>query len=240
MIAIKDLSKSFGNLKVLDNLNFKINDGDLIAIYGPNGCGKTTLLNCLAGIMDYQGQILINDKPPSNSKISMVFQSYSDSLFPWRTVLENVVFPLEVKKVLQSKNIARRALKNTLLSRYLHYYPYQLSGGMQQLVSIARAFVYRPDVILLDEPFSSLDNFVKKQIRDELIKLWKQTKLTTIFVTHDLDEAVLLANKIIVLSQKPSKVINIVNISEFKDNHKDFLHSKKFMELKNEILKKIR
>ena len=226
MITIESLSVSFGKLKVLNNINLEIQEGDFIAVYGPNGCGKTTLLNCLAGIINYKGRILINNKTPRNSKISMVFQAYSDSIFPWKNVLDNIVFPLKINNISNSRrNIAKMFLEDTILKQYLYYYPYQLSGGMQQLVNITRAFIYNPDVILLDEPFSSLDINVKDQTKSELINLWKKMKFTIILVTHDLDEAISMANKIIILSNKPSNIIKIYDNNKLNPN------------IKNEILK---
>lgn len=230
MISVENLSKSFGELRVLNNLNFEIKPGEFIAVYGPNGCGKTTLLNCIGGIIDYNGKINISNKSPNSSKISMVFQSYSDSIFPWNNVLENVAFPLEVNNVPRSKNIAKNFLKNTKLKDYIYYYPYQLSGGLQQLVSIIRAFLYKPEVILLDEPFTSLDKSVKDDIKSELIELWKKTNSTIIFVTHDIDEAISLADRVLVLSNKPSRILKIINVHKIKNLTKT----------KNEILKKLK
>jgi len=211
MLSIKNLSVKFNYFEVLDNLSFDVKDNEFIAVFGPNGCGKTTLLKSMAGIIDYNGTILINDKNPKDSKIGLVFQSYSDSLLPWKKVIDNVAFPLEIKGVETNKRykIVRDFLKGTILEEFLDYYPYQISGGMQQLTNIARAIIFDPEILLLDEPFSSLDEESKNQVHTELLKFLKHKKVTTILVTHNCQEAETLTKRIIKLSKRPAKIIDI-------------------------------
>jgi len=211
MLSIKNLSVKFNHFEVLDNLSFDVKDNEFIAVFGPNGCGKTTLLKSMAGIIDYNGTILINDKNPKNSKIGLVFQSYSDSLLPWKKVIDNVAFPLEIKGVETNKRykIVKDFLKGTILEEFLDYYPYQISGGMQQLTNIARAIIFDPEILLLDEPFSSLDEESKNQVHTELLKFLKHKKVTTILVTHNCQEAETLTKRIIKLSKRPAKIIDI-------------------------------
>ena len=212
MISIKNLSVQLDNLKVLENISFDVKDNEFITILGPNGCGKTTLLKAISGIINYKGDVLINNKPPKDSKIGFVFQSYSDSLLPWRTVIDNISFPLELKNISKEKryNIVKSFLKNTILEKFIDYYPYQISGGMQQLTNIARALIFDPEVLLLDEPFSSLDEDVKKQAYTGLLKFLQHKKVTTILVTHNYEEAKILSKKIIKLSNRPAKIMEVI------------------------------
>ena len=211
MLSIKNLSVKFNHFKVLDNINFDVKDNEFIAIFGPNGCGKTTLLKSMAGIIEYDGTILINDKNPKDSRIGLVFQSYSDSLLPWEKVIDNVAFPLEINGVETNKRykIVKDFLRGTILEEFLDHYPYQISGGMQQLTNIARAIIFDPEILLLDEPFSSLDEVSKTQVHAELRKFLKHKKVTTILVTHNYQEAETLAERIIKLSKRPTKITDI-------------------------------
>lgn len=190
----------------LSNLTFSIELGSFATFIGPSGCGKTTLLKCLGGLTSStQGELLCNgrvvDGPPDG--VAVVFQDYVKALLPWRTVYKNVLLPLEVS--LRDKRLAQEraeaALKSVGLMDYKNYYPAQLSGGMQQRVQIARALAYRPSVLLLDEPFGSLDALTRIEMQDELLRLWEKFDMTIVMVSHDIDEAIYLSDRVVVLSR---------------------------------------
>ncbi len=243
-IYIKDLSKSFlykdKILKVLNNINLKINDGEFLVIFGPNGAGKTTFLNILGGIEDAdKGDIKVDGKSVDETKIGFVFQNYHESLLPWRTILKNVELPIErtIKNTSTREKIAKQCLRDVGLLNFSNKYPYQLSGGMKQLVAIARSMAYDPDFLLLDEPFSALDYDNRIKMEEKLLWLWSKKKKTIIFVSHDIDEAVFLADKIVVFSKRPASVKAIINVKLKRPRTVDTRLKKEFFEIKNRVLK---
>ena len=189
---------------IFKNFNIDINHGQFISIFGPSGCGKTTLLNIISGLdKNFDGFINIKKDDFFKKKISYMFQS--PRLFPWLTAIENIKFPIKKKK--NCEKIANDLLKKVGLEKFKNEYPNRLSGGMQRRISLARAFISNPNILLLDEPFVSIDKKISNSLRELLIKLWKKNKPTIIFVTHDLDEAIELADRIFFLSNLPSKVM---------------------------------
>ena len=189
---------------IFKNFNIDINHGQFISIFGPSGCGKTTLLNIISGLdKNFDGFINIKKDDFFKKKISYMFQS--PRLFPWLTAIENIKFPIKKKK--NCEKIANDLLKKVGLEKFKNEYPNRLSGGMQRRISLARAFISDPNILLLDEPFVSIDKKISNSLRGLLIKLWKKNKPTIIFVTHDLDEAIELADRIFFLSNLPSKVM---------------------------------
>lgn len=216
---IKEVNKIFQNknldIEILKDINLTIQDGEFLVILGPSGCGKTTLLRMIAGLeFPSTGIITENDKPilePSPER-GFVFQQYS--LFPWRTVLDNVAFGLEVNGIEKEERYekAKNYIEMVGLSAFLDSYPDQLSGGMKQRVAIARALVNEPNSILMDEPFAALDVLSRHKLQNELIHIWEQETKTIIFVTHNVDEAVFLADRIMVLSERPGRIIETFNI----------------------------
>ena len=189
---------------IFKNFNIDINHGQFISIFGPSGCGKTTLLNIISGLdKNFYGFINIKKDDFFKKKISYMFQS--PRLFPWLTAIENIKFPIKKKK--NCEKIANDLLKKVGLEKFKNEYPNRLSGGMQRRISLARAFISDPNILLLDEPFVSIDKKISNSLRELLIKLWKKNKPTIIFVTHDLDEAIELADRIFFLSNLPSKVM---------------------------------
>ncbi|MDP2632242.1 MAG: ABC transporter ATP-binding protein [Candidatus Curtissbacteria bacterium] len=209
ILSVSNLSVSYQNenkkLHVLKNINFQSKEGEFISIIGPSSCGKTTLLKSIAKLIDpCFGQI------NTNGKLTLVFQDYSKSLFQWKTVRQNIEFGFERN----GKTGNFQKLINLVgLKGFENYHPYQLSGGMQQRVAIARAIAYDPQIILMDEPFGSLDSQTRLRLEDELLRIWGRLNKTILFVTHDVEEAIYLADRVIVLSSKPAKIVSDVRIN---------------------------
>ncbi|MFQ5761616.1 MAG: ABC transporter ATP-binding protein [Candidatus Bathyarchaeia archaeon] len=203
-------------IKALDKVSFHVPDRELVAIIGPSGCGKSTLLKIIAGLdQPTAGNVWLRQEQITrpHPKIGMVFQSFE--LFPWRNVLQNVEYGLEVQGVSKAERryTASRLVQLVGLKGYERCYPKELSGGMQQRVGIARALAVEPDIVLMDEAFSSLDEFTAQTLRDEVVQLWKETGKTFILVTHNLTEAVEVADRIVVLSARPGKVKGTLPVS---------------------------
>lgn len=219
VIDVKDISKSYikkgSHVEVLKNISFCVNDGEVVAIVGPSGCGKTTILKIICGLVKPNcGCIKYQDKDISYAlkKCLVGYIPQSLSLLPFRTVRKNVTLPLEVLKI---KNCERsdELIEFCELQKYANYYPHQLSGGMKQKVAIARALSYKPKILLMDEPMASLDEMIKEKLNEELLKIKNSTKSTIIYVTHNIEEAVFLSNKVIVLSKAPGTIIEVVDVS---------------------------
>jgi len=208
-IKVTNLTKRFGNLLVLDNISFEVAEGEFLSIVGPTGCGKTTFLNCLSKLIPTsEGDIFIDGEvaDPGKHNISFVFQE--PTCMPWRTVRDNVAFGMEVKGFPPQKTQER--LKYILdlvgLTDTSTLYPNQVSASMEQRIAVARAFAVGPDLLLMDEPYGQLDIKLRYYLEDELIRLWQTLKSTVVFVTHNIEEAVYVAERIIVLSNKPTKI----------------------------------
>lgn len=234
-VEVKNLTKRFGDLLVLDNVSFDVEEGELLCVVGPTGCGKTTFLNSLTKIYDItDGEILMNGEPvnPRKQNISYIFQG--DSTMPWLTVGQNVAFGLEIKKTEKEKKdeLVDRYLEIVGLSKYRNYYPKQLSTSMLQRVSIARAFATEPELLLMDEPYGQLDMELRFHLEDELIRLWQMTGTTVIFITHNIEEAVYLSSRIMILTNKPTSVKQIIdnNLPRPRD-----ISAPDFVALRNEV-----
>jgi len=220
-LKVAELSKTFtgdteaDHIDVLRNINFTIDDGQFISIIGPSGCGKTTLLRIIAGLENASsGKIFLDDVELTNPQehIGFVFQEYA--LFPWRTTVENIEFGLEVKGVdpKTRRNAALEHIDIFGLSGFANKYPKELSGGMKQRVAIARTLITSPKVILMDEPFGSLDSQTRNSLQEFLLKIWQESKKTILFVTHNVDETTFLSDRIIALSKRPSRIIKIFEV----------------------------
>jgi NitT/TauT family transport system ATP-binding protein len=213
-VAISNLSRVFGGLMAIEGVSVEIRSGEFFAIVGPSGCGKTTLLRILAGLQTQtSGAINIgSDSEDDRPLNSMVFQG--DSIFPWMTVRQNASFGLKMrnKPAAHIKEVVDHYLNRTGLLRFADYYPHQLSGGMRQRVSIVRAFANDPRILLMDEPFSALDAQNKFLLQEELLRIWEEDKKTVIFITHSVDEAVLLGDRVMVMTAQPGRVKTIVPI----------------------------
>jgi len=202
-------------IEALSKINLKVKKHEFVCIIGPSGCGKSTLLRIVAGLEEPStGEIYLNGSPSrtSNAKKGMVFQDYS--LLPWRRILDNVAFGPELKGMAKRERyqIARYYLRLVGLEQYERCFPYELSGGMKQRVAIARALANDPDLLLMDEPFGALDEQTRFLLQNELLKIWKVNQKTVLFVTHSIDEALVLADKIIVMSAHPSTISQIIDV----------------------------
>ena len=220
MLSIKNLNKTYyteegDEVVALSDINLDVADKEFVCFIGPSGCGKTTLLRITAGLeKPDSGTLTVNNEPitgPGPDR-GMVFQEYS--LFPWRTVLKNITFSLELKKIPKSERekIARDFLEVVGLSKFADSYPHELSGGMKQRVAIARALVNDPDVLLMDEPFGAVDAQTRNRLQHELLNIWEKKKKTVLFITHSVDEAVFLADKVVVFTARPGRIKEVINI----------------------------
>ncbi|WP_292370809.1 ABC transporter ATP-binding protein [Methanoregula sp. UBA64] len=243
-LVIKDLTQAFRKddnteLTALDHVSLEVKDKEFVCILGPSGCGKTTLLRLIAGLDTPEGGSIVLDgeemKGP-NPKIGFVFQEYS--LFPWRSVLDNIAFGLEMKGVPREERyrIAEQYLSLVNLSAFKTSYPAELSGGMRQRVAVARALALDPVLLLMDEPFGALDAQTRNMLQTELLGIWEKTKKTIIFITHSVDEAVYLSDRIIVLSPRPGKVCRTVSIELPRPRDRT---NPEFAELRRDILDQI-
>jgi hypothetical protein len=234
-VKVTHLTKKFDDLLVLDDISFTVKEGEFLCIVGPTGCGKTTFLNSLTKLYKpTSGEILINDEPVDLLKhnIAYIFQEYST--MPWLTVEENVGFGLDIKNIPKSeaKEKVNEYLQVVGLEKYRKYYPDQLSASMLQRVVIARAFATEPEVLLMDEPYGQLDIELRFRLEDELLKLWKRNKTTVIFITHNIEEAVYLGERILVLTNKPTGIKKEIynNIQRPRN-----IAAKDFVDLRNEV-----
>lgn len=213
-IRIRNLSKTFGAFTAVSDVTIDIGAGEFFVIVGPSGCGKTTLLRILAGLeQPSSGSITLTaPKTKGRPENSMVFQG--DSLFPWMTVWENAAYGLRMRRVpaAQIRETVGHYLDRTGLRKFAKSYPHQLSGGMRQRVSIARAFANDPEILLMDEPFSALDAQNKLLLQEELLRIWEEHKKTVVFITHSVDEAVILGDQIMIMTAQPGQVKKLVKV----------------------------
>lgn len=215
MFSVENVTKTFGRgpsaVTALNGVSLSVAAGDFVSIVGPSGCGKTTLLMCMAGLDEISsGSIRLQGAEVHEPmpQLSLIFQDYSRSLFPWLTVRRNVSLPLTVqgRSRREIDGIANESLRAVGLERFIELYPWQLSGGMQQRVAIARALALKPRVLLMDEPFASVDAQTRIELEDLLLDVWTEYGVTVVFVTHDIDEAVYLSDRVVVLSSPPTVV----------------------------------
>lgn len=199
----------------LKDFSLSINTGEFIAIVGPSGCGKSTLLDIISGLSKANsGNIIIDGKTVAGPALDRGFVMQGYALFPWRTIRKNVEFGLELKKIPKKErgHISQKYLELVGLKGFEERYPHELSGGMRQRVAIARSLAYEPEVLLMDEPFAAVDAQTREILQDELLKIWEKTNKTIIFVTHSIEEAVLLADRVVVLTKNPGRIKKIVEI----------------------------
>jgi NitT/TauT family transport system ATP-binding protein len=249
MLDVRGLKKVYEGsgrrVEAVRDLTFTVGAGELVCLVGPSGCGKTTLLKCVSGLLTpTAGQVLLSGVPVSGPPPGMafVFQEYGRSLFPWMRVGENVELPLKQKDVTRARRreLVADALESVGLTDAAGAYPWQLSGGMQQRVAIARALAYEPDVLLMDEPFAAVDAQTRADLEDLVRGLWRERGMTILFVTHDIDEAVYLGERVVVLSASPTVVQEQLKVE--LPAERDQLHTRvdpRFAELRTHVYEQI-
>jgi sulfonate transport system ATP-binding protein len=213
-LLVRELRKRYGDLPVLGGIDLEIGPSEIVAVVGPSGCGKSTLLRLAAGLdTRYHGEIRVGDELVCgpHPAVGLVFQE--PRLFPWLDVASNVAFGLRERATSHSRELVREALAAVDLSAFAGALPKELSGGMAQRVALARALVTEPQVLLLDEPFSALDAFTRMRLQDHLLKAWTRYQPTLVLVTHDLDEAIYLADRVFVLGERPGRVIDVIPVA---------------------------
>jgi len=221
MLEINGLGKTYGSgttaTHAIRSVSFTVEDGELVCVVGPSGCGKTTLLKCVAGLLrPTRGETLLAGKrvtgPPE--EMALVFQEYGRSLMPWTSVRNNVLLPLRHKKLARAerRRLVEEAIEAVGLTGFLDRYPWQLSGGMQQRAAIARALAYQPSILLMDEPFASVDAQTRADLEDLVLRVREEFGVTILFVTHDIDESVYLSDRVVVLTHAPTEVKEIVRV----------------------------
>lgn len=234
----KEFNTSRGNVVALNGVSFNIMENEFISVVGPSGCGKSTLLNIIAGLdKPTSGEVYIDGKliqGPGPDR-GVVFQQYA--LFPWLTVEKNIAFGLKLKKLPEKeiKEQVNKYLELVGLKDFAKSYPKELSGGMKQRVAIARSYAINPDVLLMDEPFGALDAQTRTQLQQELLNTWEKEKKTCFFITHDVEEAIILAQKVIVMSARPGRIKSIIDVNIPYPRNQETKMTKEFNELKNEI-----
>ena len=248
LVAIRGVSQRFGagesGVAALESISLEIPDAQFVSVVGPSGCGKSTLLSLVAGLrLPSSGTVLCDGEPitaPMPRKVGMIFQEAN--LLPWLSAVDNVAFPLKLRRVAKAERLlaARRMLELTGLAGFEDRLPHQLSGGMKQRVAIARGLVQNPAVLLMDEPFASLDEQTRMVLGDELLRIWSETRKTVLFVTHSLNEAVYLADRVVVLSARPGRVVDDVLVDLPRPRSFAMAASERFGALKDRIWQHIK
>jgi NitT/TauT family transport system ATP-binding protein len=237
-IRVKGLAKRYGTLEVFANIDFEVGEREIVAIVGPSGCGKTTLLRCIDGLLPHDaGEIWVGrervDKPIAG--VAMVFQHFG--LFPWKTVFENVAYGLRMAGASKADIDTKvpNFIKLVGLSGFEEAFPYQMSGGMQQRCGLARALAVEPNVLLMDEPFAAVDAQTREILQFELLRIWEESPTAMIFVTHSIDEAVLLGHRVIVLTGRPSSIHETIAIDLPHPRTRATLRDQRFSELRERV-----
>lgn len=239
VITIRGLSKSFNDTVIYDKFDLDLPQGEFISIFGPNGCGKSTLINMISGLMPLDaGQVLFDGQTIQETRLSYVFQNYRDALFPWLRAIDNIHYPLKLMGLSRRERDRRveQLLADFGVKIDLNSYPYMLSGGQQQTVSILRALVTNPEVLFLDEPFSALDYEMTLFMREQLQRIFMETGTTTVLVSHDLEEAVYLADRVLLLSRHPARIADYVHYETPRPRNDETLSQPEFVTTKAHCL----
>ncbi len=241
MLEINNLSLSINKTRILDNISFTIDSGDIVAIVGPSGCGKSTLLNILSGVIKrYEGKIILDNRNIEEHEFKCGYVPQTLGLLPWKKVEDNILLPYKIDKSLISNIDSYHKIIDELdISELLNRYPSQLSGGQKQRVALARAFVSSPDLMLMDEPFSALDDLTAEISRKLFLDVWKRHRATTIITTHNLTEAARLGKYILLLSKRPASVVKLIVNPFFNNNQNDSVSFYSFVGELKDILRDI-
>ena len=227
-------------VKALSNIDLRVEEGEFVSLIGPSGCGKTTLLRVIADLEQISaGTVLVNGVSPHDARLARaygyVFQA--PALFPWRTVLGNVMLPLQIQGGASAQNraVALEHLERVGLNGFEGKYPWQLSGGMQQRVSIARALAFEPKILMMDEPFGALDEITRDRLNEQLQQLWQRERRTVVFVTHSIAEAVYLSTKIVVMSPRPGRIVRVIDSPLPDERHLALRDTQAFMDVAHQV-----
>jgi NitT/TauT family transport system ATP-binding protein len=244
-LECRHISKFFGNgssaTQVLADISFQTTEGEFLSILGPSGCGKSTLLRIIAGLLEpTEGEVIYSGNNTAGPLNSMVFQEHG--VFPWMNVIDNVAFGLEMRGVSRKERYERSLdfLKRVGLAQYAMRNPHELSVGMRQRIAIARAFVNNPEILLMDEPFGALDAQTRLILQDELLKIWSHHKKTVIFVTHDIDEAILLGDRVLVMTSVPGRIREVMTVGIVRPRDLQIESSREFVDMRMNIWNSIR
>jgi NitT/TauT family transport system ATP-binding protein len=237
-IRVKELAKRYGTLEVFRNIDFEVAEREIVAVVGPSGCGKTTLLRCIDGLLPHDaGEIWVGDQRVEEpiAGVAMVFQHFG--LFPWKTVFDNVAYGLRMAGATKA-DIERKVpdfIKMVGLSGFENAFPYQMSGGMQQRCGLARALTVEPNVLLMDEPFAAVDAQTREILQFELLRIWDERPTAMVFITHSIEEAVLLGHRVIVLKGRPSSIHETITIDLPTPRTRETLREPRFAELREQV-----
>lgn len=236
-VDVRNISMTFGNVRVLDNINLGVHQGEFVCLLGPSGCGKSTLLNIIGGfVKPAEGTVLIDDEPVVGPDPRRIFVFQERGVFPWLTVEQNIGFGLFRESDSEKRARIAHYVHLVGLEGFEASYPRELSGGMKQRLEVARALAVNPDVLYLDEPFGALDSITRLQMRRELLRIWQAERKTILFVTHDIEESVQLADRVVVLSARPGRVRRVVDIDI---PHPRDLSDPRYIALRDEIFGEI-
>jgi NitT/TauT family transport system ATP-binding protein len=236
-VRFRGVTMRFGDMDILESIDLDVREGEFVCILGPSGCGKSTLLNIVGGFLQpASGSVSIDDEPVTGPDPRRIFVFQERGVFPWLTVEGNIGFGLFKLSEAEKRERIAHYVQLVGLRGFERAYPRELSGGMKQRLEVARALAVNPDVLYLDEPFGALDSITRLQMRSELLRIWQAEKKTVLFVTHDIEESVQLADRVVVMSQRPARIRRIVDIDL---GHPRDLSSKRYIELRDSIFAEI-